>query len=611
MPTMYDVVPRIIIPETCLRQCAYAELFEPLPSTVFVSHWWGEEFVKFLSCLDNYAKANAEDDKDGDWATLSLWICSFANRQHSVNLGTSLATSPFEKALSSNDCKGIVMVLDSEATPLTRIWCIYEVLRVHMLEHPFDMATENGVLTRAGVEPRGALREDLLQLSRRIFQIDPQSAQASVEQDRVTILEEVDKAVGIEQFSLAVKGLLAKAFLKAGPQLRVSDSALSLEFMRIGQQAEFEVSWGGRTELHIAAQRGDISRAQYIIDARGNINEQSGTLQVTPLHLAARYNQNETMTMKLIQENANVHALDSGERTPLFWAALGGQMPTLDALLSSRADANARDMQGYTVNMLAASQGYAEIIARLVDARADLLPHGSKVVNCLSLLTIYGGAPGVILMLKKRLDPNTVLPGSKSLLETAAMSGNVSVMQALVTHRAAVDRIEPEMSALVAAASAGHDAAVSYLLGQQADVTVRTKVTDKSLGDDAVTLAAGGGHNKVLSKLLAMRADLQAVYGEHRYSVLHNAAAWGRPKSVRLLVQARSDVNAEDCDGEGALHYAARHGYDAVVKELLAARADVNLETFDGETAADIAEEHGYPMTSSLLKSFALSHPSF
>ena len=79
--------------------------------------YWGEEFLKFLAALEHFAATIPEADP-------VFWICSFANNQHSVDLGSDLADSPFEHALASPSCKGVVMVLDSEASTLTRVWCL-------------------------------------------------------------------------------------------------------------------------------------------------------------------------------------------------------------------------------------------------------------------------------------------------------------------------------------------------------------------------------------------------------------------------------------------------------------------------------------------------------
>ena len=51
MKTMYDVVPKLIVPATIERKVSYNELGPARPVDYFVSHWWGEEFVKFIKVL--------------------------------------------------------------------------------------------------------------------------------------------------------------------------------------------------------------------------------------------------------------------------------------------------------------------------------------------------------------------------------------------------------------------------------------------------------------------------------------------------------------------------------------------------------------------------------
>ena len=41
-----------------------------------------------------------------------FWICSFANAQWTVNLGSSLEMSPFERALASQTCKAVVSLFE-------------------------------------------------------------------------------------------------------------------------------------------------------------------------------------------------------------------------------------------------------------------------------------------------------------------------------------------------------------------------------------------------------------------------------------------------------------------------------------------------------------------
>jgi ankyrin repeat protein len=72
---------------------------------------------------------------------------------------------------------------------------------------------------------------------------------------------------------------------------------------------------------------------------------------------------------------------------------------------------------------------------------------------------------------------------------------------------------------------------------------------------------------------------------------------------VRVLLEAKADVNAMTANGLTALIPASKFGYVAIVKALLAAGADVNARTRKGETALSEAAEH--PEVQSLLEQAA------
>lgn len=71
-------------------------------------------------------------------------------------MSTDLSESPFDKALLAKSCKGVVMILDEGAKPLERVWCLYEVLRVHQLGFKLELASANGVLTEITDEAKAA-----------------------------------------------------------------------------------------------------------------------------------------------------------------------------------------------------------------------------------------------------------------------------------------------------------------------------------------------------------------------------------------------------------------------------------------------------------------------
>lgn len=62
---------------------------------------------------------------------------------------------------------------------------------------------------------------------------------------------------------------------------------------------------------------------------------------------------------------------DTDERTPLHWAAMRGDLNTVNDLLANGADPNTHDDGGWTPLITAAAAGYTYVVSTLVEAGAD------------------------------------------------------------------------------------------------------------------------------------------------------------------------------------------------------------------------------------------------
>uniref|UniRef100_A0A7S1AFP9 Uncharacterized protein n=1 Tax=Noctiluca scintillans TaxID=2966 RepID=A0A7S1AFP9_NOCSC len=163
-----------------LRQgVSYAELLKKTsparqgyPIKDFISHTWGEPTTDFLKSLQ---RARCR----------SCWVCPFAVNQHEVDLEDDLKNTPFYKALDSvKKASGrVLMVLDEDATPLSRIWCVYEIFVTAQLGLRFEMATSQGLMNL------GPSWKNNLQRKINSFKLD--EAVATVEADRIKILQEI------------------------------------------------------------------------------------------------------------------------------------------------------------------------------------------------------------------------------------------------------------------------------------------------------------------------------------------------------------------------------------------------------------------------------------
>jgi len=192
----------------------------------FISHWWGEPVMDFVSCVTHHAQVRGLSDGT------AYWCCAYANDQH--DLGADVTEDPtassFCRALMDENCKGVLLVLnapgqgsDQPGVPFTRIWCAFEIFMAMSGQLPLVSSTpsgaqrkqllldiitadENGVqLLTDGLTAKEQIQEDSvigrghlvkmeredsfpLEMIRAAMQVELEKAQASVEQDRRHIL---------------------------------------------------------------------------------------------------------------------------------------------------------------------------------------------------------------------------------------------------------------------------------------------------------------------------------------------------------------------------------------------------------------------------------------
>ncbi|CAE7247159.1 unnamed protein product, partial [Symbiodinium sp. CCMP2456] len=162
---LYEVVEHMVKPICAQLRVSYVELLrrgpegeemEGVKPDTFVSHWWGEEFPKFVRTLTCFAEARSRrlpwtvcTTPHRNPKTWAFWICAFANNQYAIEhaLGdfssdvtprTAVMTSAFATALDA--VSDVVAVLDDRAIIYTRIWCCFELFSVARLIPERDLA---------------------------------------------------------------------------------------------------------------------------------------------------------------------------------------------------------------------------------------------------------------------------------------------------------------------------------------------------------------------------------------------------------------------------------------------------------------------------------------
>jgi ankyrin repeat protein len=99
-----------------------------------------------------------------------------------------------------------------------------------------------------------------------------------------------------------------------------------------------------------------------------------------------------------------------------------------------------------------------------------------------------------------------------------------------------------------------------------------------------------GEADKTLALLQEKGTDVNAR-DENGMTPLHYTATNGETDLAELLISRRADVNIRDDEGNTPLHWAVQNSFTAIAEMLLENGADPNIMNDEGKTALDIAEE--------------------
>lgn len=259
-------------------------------------------------------------------------------------------------------------------------------------------------------------------------------------------------------------------------------------------------------------------------------------LQAPGKLFAERIRHNPVFEKAITQMYQNLAKAGGGDEVALCLHVEDGELGEVRRLLDSRVAVDARTAQGLQAIHSAAVGGHCEVLAMLLEARAD--PNARQKQN------------------------DKVFP-----LGQAAAQGHVQIVEALLEHRANVNAFDARgRCALSPAALRGHDTCLTALLEARANPEGRTvgNVTEMS------ALAGAAVHGRVSSvRLLLEKAGADA------------SARW-------------CSVNFGA--GQTPLHAAARGGFDRGydrAKETAQGRAKVWTDLVAHGASPDVANDAG------------------
>jgi len=270
----------------------------------------------------------------------------------------------------------------------------------------------------------------------------------------------------------------------------------------------------------------------------------------TRLADAAR-NRDVTAMKTLMQQKVNPNTPDADGTPALHWTVRVDDLDTTKRLIAAGADVKLPDRYGVTPLYLAAKNGNAAMIKLLLASGADA-----------------NGA-----------DPTGATP-----LMVAAGVGDLAAVRELLDAGAAVDAREPgfQQTAIMFAIRENHPDVVKFLINRGADVNAKMRVGPIPEWFKPNSAAAFGHGVGILRGGLPERGSRIPIQGG--MTPLLYGARDGRLDSVKLLIDAKADVNLAEANGITPLVIALNNNQIAVAKYLIEHGADLNASDWYGRT---------------------------
>jgi len=259
----------------------------------------------------------------------------------------------------------------------------------------------------------------------------------------------------------------------------------------------------------------------------------------------------------------------SAATSPLADAAMKGDKNAVRTLLQRSADVNTPQVDGTTALHWVVRADDLDLADALITAGAKVSTANREGVTPLQLAAINGSAAMIQKLLKAGADPNAALSQyGDSALMMAARTGRPDALKVLVEAGAQVNAKEKwgGTTPLMWAVSERHPDAVKVLIDAGADVNARSNLVRP--------LNGRGFEGRTPMAPTAEQAIEDFASGW--LTPLMFAAREGDLASAKLLVTAGAEVNALAGDGKNALGLAIFNGNYEVASFLVDAKSNVN-----------------------------------
>jgi len=616
------VIIKRIIPEQ--YSCSWAEFVAPRGTRqtrrYFVSHNWSEYFRDFMCAVEHHVFHHGVSYDD------AYWICVYANNQWNVELGATLAESPFYGAL--HGAESTLLMLDRGGQALTRVWVIFEMDRTLFHHQNLEVGTPLGLagtlLVSSGpfVEALKGLQSSEAIASnpvdqRMIFnmitghdekrglrkmasktacppaaaienvtwELDPNEGdyEGRLRNEHGQSFDALDK--GVRECSRCLEGLqkcstaVALAFFDIDEpwrrgitlaQLRAFTENLKVD-MRIKGRKWEDVDWNTAKHFYVK-QNTDGGRRSYV-------EVIASKAQAPAYFLSFRWSSTVKDVMAAIEWVAEARQFRD---TVTFWVDLLALRQD-----NSEWDDSSHPFKSFMCTAIREGDGVIAIFGK--DARLMTRAWGLFALYAAQVFTksvdfscVTGALATTRPFTEGRWEFGWFNPSLAHLLlkiniESAQASeekDRCAILNAVVRRPEEQSGLSPpttherydRLNAYLHRSVAGPMLRQAAALGDEHAVRDVLSIGNVNLGDDR----------------------LRGFLGQ---TALHVAACIGHTGVMRLLVQSLAGVDAKDLDGESPLHYAALAAQLPATRLLLEMGADAQSVSFYSETPLQVAEQ--------------------
>ncbi|XP_050421668.1 transient receptor potential cation channel subfamily A member 1 isoform X3 [Adelges cooleyi] len=359
----------------------------------------------------------------------------------------------------------------------------------------------------------------------------------------------------------------------------------------------------GNVPLHSAVHSGDFKAVELCLKSGAKISTQQYDLS-TPVHLACAQGAIDIVRLMFgLQPAEKTQCLcscDVQKMTPLHCAAMFDRSEIVQYLIEEGADMNALDKESRSPLLLAASRSGWRTVISLIRLGADVQVKDSNKRNVLHLVVMYGGRLDEFaheITMENDQEALEMLLNERDItgcspLHYASRGGHIRSLESLIRLGACVNiKNHNGESPLHFGARYGRYNIVKRLLDSEKGAFI----INESDGDGLTPLhiASQQGHTKVVQLFLNRGALL---HRDHKgRNPLHLAAMSGHTQTIELLHSVHSHLLDQcDKDKNTALHLATMENKPNAITLLLYMNCKLLFNSLD-LSAIDYAIYYKFP----------------